>query len=188
NEEKEEIRGKEFVIREKLYMRNTGILFMEFLGRTVFIPVIEIEIDRFKEDWGWFGKTIGIYVGTNALLEKISPGIKGARVMKQNIGEMIAQKEPIVKVFSRYQKLVFEEDLGYEEQREQGETKEQSIAKFQEREEFKEDIEHEKQNELGESKEQPIAEYQGRGEFKEDIGMDVCRYWFSRHLTEYYED
>ncbi|OIR55744.1 MAG: uncharacterized protein A8A55_3511, partial [Amphiamblys sp. WSBS2006] len=45
NEEKEEIRKKTFVIREKLYMRNTGILFMELLGNTVFIPVIEIEVD-----------------------------------------------------------------------------------------------------------------------------------------------
>ncbi|OIR57126.1 MAG: uncharacterized protein A8A55_2115, partial [Amphiamblys sp. WSBS2006] len=97
NEEKEEIRGKEFVIREKLYMRNTGILFMEFLGRTVFIPVIEVEIDCCTEDWGGFKKTIGVNVETNALLEKISPGIKGARVMKQNIGEMITQKEPVVK-------------------------------------------------------------------------------------------
>ncbi|OIR56487.1 MAG: uncharacterized protein A8A55_2765, partial [Amphiamblys sp. WSBS2006] len=42
--EKEEAKKKEFVIREKLYMRNTGILFLECLGNTVFIPVIEIEV------------------------------------------------------------------------------------------------------------------------------------------------
>ncbi|OIR55968.1 MAG: uncharacterized protein A8A55_3287, partial [Amphiamblys sp. WSBS2006] len=89
NEEKEKIKKKTFVLREKLYMRNTGIFFMELLGNTVFIPVIEVEVDCCTEDWGGFGKTTGIHIKTNALLEKISPGIKGARVMKQNIGEMI---------------------------------------------------------------------------------------------------
>ncbi|OIR56479.1 MAG: uncharacterized protein A8A55_2772, partial [Amphiamblys sp. WSBS2006] len=49
-QEKEEARKKEFVIRERLYMRNTGILFMECLENTVFIPVIEIEVDCFTKN------------------------------------------------------------------------------------------------------------------------------------------
>ncbi|OIR55728.1 MAG: uncharacterized protein A8A55_3526, partial [Amphiamblys sp. WSBS2006] len=35
--EEEEIKKKEFVIRERLYMRNTGIFFMELLEETIFI-------------------------------------------------------------------------------------------------------------------------------------------------------
>ncbi|OIR58380.1 MAG: uncharacterized protein A8A55_0837 [Amphiamblys sp. WSBS2006] len=184
NEEKEEARKKEFVIRERLYMRNTGILFMELLGNTVFIPVIEIEVDFYTEDWGRFEETIGVHIETNALLEKISPGIKDARKIKQNIGEMITQKESVVKAFSRYQKLLFEEDIEYEEQHELRESEEQPIAECQEYEEIKEDIEYEEQPEPRGSKEKPIPKSQWRGE----IGMDACRYWFSRHLTEFYED
>ncbi|OIR56040.1 MAG: uncharacterized protein A8A55_3214, partial [Amphiamblys sp. WSBS2006] len=130
DQEKEAIRKKVFVIREKLHMRNTGIFFMELLGNTVFIPVIEIEIDCFTEDYG-FGKTTDIHIETNALLEKISPGIKGVEEIKQKIGEMIAQKEPVVKAFSRYPKLVFEEDIEHEEKRETGEEKEQPIKECQ---------------------------------------------------------
>ncbi|OIR56907.1 MAG: uncharacterized protein A8A55_2341 [Amphiamblys sp. WSBS2006] len=153
--EKEEIRGKEFVIRERLYMRNTRILFMELLGETVFIPVIEIEVDCFMENLGRLEKIAGVHVETNALLEKISPGIKSVWEMKQKIGGMIAQKEPVVKVFSRYQKLLFEED-----------------------------IEHEEQPEPRGSKEKPIP----KSQWREEIGMDACRYWFSRYPTEFYED
>ncbi|OIR57129.1 MAG: uncharacterized protein A8A55_2116 [Amphiamblys sp. WSBS2006] len=180
NEEKEEIRGKEFVIREKLYMKNAGILFLELLGNTAFIPVMEVEIDCWKEHWGRFEETIGVHIETNALLEKISPGIKGAGYIKQKIGEMVAQKEPVVKAFSRYPKLVFEEDIEHEEQIELRESEEQAIAEYQE----EEDIEHEEQPEQEESKEQAVTEFQWR----EDIGMDICRYWFSRHPTEFYED
>ncbi|OIR56196.1 MAG: uncharacterized protein A8A55_3058, partial [Amphiamblys sp. WSBS2006] len=39
--EEKEAKKKEFVIRERLHMRNTGIFFLECLGNTVFIPVIE---------------------------------------------------------------------------------------------------------------------------------------------------
>ncbi|OIR57061.1 MAG: uncharacterized protein A8A55_2181 [Amphiamblys sp. WSBS2006] len=183
NEEKEEIRKKVFVIRERLHMRNTGILFMEFLGNTVFIPVIEIEVDCCTEDY-WFGKTTGVHIETNALLEKISPGIKGAGYIKQKIGEMITQKEPVVKAFSRYPKLVFEEDIENEEKHELKESEEKPIAECQDCEEFKEDIGHEEQTEQGETKEKPITKSQGRKE----IGMDACRYWFSRYPTEFYED
>ncbi|OIR58584.1 MAG: uncharacterized protein A8A55_0631, partial [Amphiamblys sp. WSBS2006] len=42
-EEKEEAKKKEFVIRERLYVKNKGIFFLECLGNTVFIPVIEIK-------------------------------------------------------------------------------------------------------------------------------------------------
>ncbi|OIR57037.1 MAG: uncharacterized protein A8A55_2211 [Amphiamblys sp. WSBS2006] len=150
DQEKEEIRKKTFVIREKLYMRNTGIFFMVFLGENNFIPVIEIEVNCFTGKLGGFEKTTGIHIETNALLGKISPGIKSVWKIKQKIREMITQKEPVVKAFSIYQKLVFEEDIEYEEKHEQ------AVAKLQ--------------------------------EFKEDIGMDICRYWFSRHLTDYYED
>ncbi|OIR56513.1 MAG: uncharacterized protein A8A55_2740 [Amphiamblys sp. WSBS2006] len=183
-EEKEEAKKKEFVIRERLYMKNTGIFFMELLKKTVFIPVIEIEIDCCTEDWGWFGKTTGIHVETNALLWKICLEIKDTGEIKQNIREMIAQKEPVVKAFSRYPKLLFKEDIEYEEQHELKESKEQPITKPQDCEEFKEDIEHEEQYEQGESKEQPIT----KSQWREEIGMDACRYWFSRYPTEYYED
>ncbi|OIR55622.1 MAG: uncharacterized protein A8A55_3632, partial [Amphiamblys sp. WSBS2006] len=60
--EKKEIKKKVFVIRERLHMRNTGIFFMELLGKTVFIPVIEIEVDRFTKNWGGLGKTVGYYM------------------------------------------------------------------------------------------------------------------------------
>ncbi|OIR56104.1 MAG: uncharacterized protein A8A55_3148, partial [Amphiamblys sp. WSBS2006] len=132
DQEKEAIRKKVFVIRERLHMRNTGILFMEFLGNTVFIPVIEIEVDFYTEDWGRFGKTTGVHIETNALLGKISPVIKDAGEIKQNIGEMITQKEPVVKVFSRYKKLLFKEDIEYEEHLEQRESKEKPIKEHQE--------------------------------------------------------
>ncbi|OIR56088.1 MAG: uncharacterized protein A8A55_3166, partial [Amphiamblys sp. WSBS2006] len=184
NEEKEAIRKKEFVIREKLYMKNTGILFLELFGNTAFIPVMEVEIDCSQEHWGRFEETIGVHIETNALLEKISPGIKDAGEIKQKIGEMITQKEPVVKVFSRYQKLLFEEDIEHEEQRELRESEEKPIAECQWREEFKEDIGHEEQTEQGETKEKPIT----KSKWCEEIGMDACRYWFSRYLTEYYED
>ncbi|OIR56023.1 MAG: uncharacterized protein A8A55_3231, partial [Amphiamblys sp. WSBS2006] len=97
DQEKEEAKKKEFVIREKLYMKNTGIFFMELLKKTVFIPVIEIEIDCCTEDWGWFEETTGIHVETNALLWKISSEIKDTGEIKQKIGEMITQKDPVVK-------------------------------------------------------------------------------------------
>ncbi|OIR55941.1 MAG: uncharacterized protein A8A55_3313, partial [Amphiamblys sp. WSBS2006] len=87
--EKEEAKKKEFVIREKLYVKNTGILFLECLGNTVFIPVIEIEMDCCMEYWGGFGKTTGIHIKTNALVGNISTE------MKQKIGEMITQKETV---------------------------------------------------------------------------------------------
>ncbi|OIR55818.1 MAG: uncharacterized protein A8A55_3437, partial [Amphiamblys sp. WSBS2006] len=96
-EEKEEAKKKEFVIRERLYMKNTGILFLELLGDTVFIPVIEIEIDCCMEHWGGFEETVGIHIKTNALVENISPEIESAREIKQKIGEMIKQKEAVVK-------------------------------------------------------------------------------------------
>ncbi|OIR55596.1 MAG: uncharacterized protein A8A55_3660, partial [Amphiamblys sp. WSBS2006] len=71
--EKEEAKKKEFVIRESLYMRNTGIFFMELLGNTAFIPVIEIEVDCHTMDLGGFEETTSIHVETNALVESISP-------------------------------------------------------------------------------------------------------------------
>ncbi|OIR56308.1 MAG: uncharacterized protein A8A55_2946, partial [Amphiamblys sp. WSBS2006] len=70
--EEEEIKKKEFVVRERLYMRNTGIFFLELLGETVFISAIEIEVDRCMEYWGGFGKTNGIHIKTNALVGKIT--------------------------------------------------------------------------------------------------------------------
>ncbi|OIR55703.1 MAG: uncharacterized protein A8A55_3551, partial [Amphiamblys sp. WSBS2006] len=65
--EKEEAKKKEFVIRERLYVRNTGILFLECLRNTVFIPVIEIEVDCWKEYLGGFWKATDIHIKTNAL-------------------------------------------------------------------------------------------------------------------------
>ncbi|OIR57040.1 MAG: uncharacterized protein A8A55_2208, partial [Amphiamblys sp. WSBS2006] len=148
NEEKEKIKKKVFVIRERLYMKNTGIFFMELLRETVFIPVIEVEVDCFTKDWGRFGKTIGVHVETNALLWNIGPGIKGAGEIKEKIGEMITQKEPVVENKNGYPKLVFKEDLEHEEQREQGESKEQFVAEYQVFEEFRDCLDS---NLLGES-------------------------------------
>ncbi|OIR56139.1 MAG: uncharacterized protein A8A55_3115 [Amphiamblys sp. WSBS2006] len=127
-QEKEEAKKKEFVIREKLYMRNTGIFFLECLGNTVFIPVIEIEVDCWMEYWGGFGKTTGINIETNALVEKINKEIK------QKIGEMIIQKEIVVKGEVGYQKLVFKKDSKHGEQSEPRESEEQPITEYQEQE------------------------------------------------------
>ncbi|OIR55991.1 MAG: uncharacterized protein A8A55_3262, partial [Amphiamblys sp. WSBS2006] len=130
-EEKEEAKKKEFVIREKLYMKNTGIFFMELLKKTVFITVIEIEIDCCTEDWGWFEETTSIHIETNALLGNISPGTKDVGEIEQKIGEMITQKDPVVSAVLGYPKLLFEEDIEHEEQRETGEEKEQPIKECQ---------------------------------------------------------
>ncbi|OIR56368.1 MAG: uncharacterized protein A8A55_2883, partial [Amphiamblys sp. WSBS2006] len=89
-QQQQETKKKEFVIREWLYVRNTGIFFLECLRNTVFIPVVEIEVDCCTKDLGGFGKTVGIHVETNALVGNISPDIK------QMIGEMITQKETVV--------------------------------------------------------------------------------------------
>ncbi|OIR55599.1 MAG: uncharacterized protein A8A55_3655, partial [Amphiamblys sp. WSBS2006] len=80
--EKEKIRKKEFVIRERLHMRNTGIFFLECLGNTVFIPAIEIEVDCWEGSWYGFGKTTGIHVETNALVKNISQKMEGVGKMK----------------------------------------------------------------------------------------------------------
>ncbi|OIR55859.1 MAG: uncharacterized protein A8A55_3396, partial [Amphiamblys sp. WSBS2006] len=118
-EEKEEAKKKEFVIRERLYMRNTGILFLEFLRNTVFIPVIEIEVDCRTNNWGWFGKTTSINIETNALVGNISTEIK------QMIGEIVTQKETAMDNKNGYRKLVFEEDSGHGEQSESEKSSEQ---------------------------------------------------------------
>ncbi|OIR56178.1 MAG: uncharacterized protein A8A55_3076 [Amphiamblys sp. WSBS2006] len=101
---------------------------MECLGNTVFVPVIEIEANCWKEHWGGFDETFGIYIKTNALVENISPKTK------QMIGEMIAQKETVVKTKNGYQKLVFEEDLKHGEQGESEESEEQLITEHQDQE------------------------------------------------------
>ncbi|OIR56538.1 MAG: uncharacterized protein A8A55_2718 [Amphiamblys sp. WSBS2006] len=164
-QEKEEIIGKTFVIREKLYMKNTGVFFVELLGNTVFIPVIEIEIDCCTEDWRGFKKTNDIRVETNALLKSIKTQIKGARYIEKAIQQVIAQKETVVENNSGYPKLVFEEDNNHEEQNEQGESEEQSAAECQIHEVFKEYLKHKEQHGPGESSEQPRIEKQ---EFVED--------------------
>ncbi|OIR58403.1 MAG: uncharacterized protein A8A55_0808 [Amphiamblys sp. WSBS2006] len=138
DQEKEETKKKEFVIREKLYMRNTGIIFLELLGNTIFIPVIEIEINRCMENWGGFGEKTGTHIKTNALVENINKEIGNTREIKQTIGEMITQKEAVVKKEFGYQKLVFEEDSKYGEQRETGESSEELGTEYQVFEEFKE--------------------------------------------------
>ncbi|OIR56702.1 MAG: uncharacterized protein A8A55_2550 [Amphiamblys sp. WSBS2006] len=181
NEEKEKIKKKEFVIRERLYMKNTGIFFMELLGETVFIPVIEIVVDCYTEYWGRFEKTIGVHVETNALLGKISPGIK------QNIEEIVAQKKVVVENKPGYQKLVFEEDPKHEEQRGSEESSEQPGIEYQELEEFKEDPKHEEQNETGESEDQPSTEHQEPC-FKENPKRCSFCYDFSNYRYESYED
>ncbi|OIR56060.1 MAG: uncharacterized protein A8A55_3194, partial [Amphiamblys sp. WSBS2006] len=130
--EKEEAKKKEFVIRERLYMRNTGILFLECLGNTVFIPVIEIEVDRCMEHWGGFEETAGVYIKTNALVGNISPEIERAEKIKEVIKEMIAQKEIVVGSEFGYPKLVFKEDSKHGEQNETGKSEEKPITEYQE--------------------------------------------------------
>ncbi|OIR56029.1 MAG: uncharacterized protein A8A55_3224 [Amphiamblys sp. WSBS2006] len=110
-------------------MRNTGIFFLELLGETVFIPVIEIEVDRCMEHLGVLGKTTGIHVGTNALVENITD-LK----TKQKIGEVVIQKETAVKNEFGYRKLVFKKDSKHEEQSETGESEEQPIAEYKDQE------------------------------------------------------
>ncbi|OIR57485.1 MAG: uncharacterized protein A8A55_1751 [Amphiamblys sp. WSBS2006] len=151
----EEIKKKEFVIRESLYMRNTGVFFLGCLGNTVFIPVIEIEVGGWKENWDGFEETTSIHIDTNALVENnIGPKTK------QKIGEMIIQKETVVEGKPGYQKLVFKEDLWYEEQNEPGESEEQPITKY---------------------KEQELC-------FKEKSKRDLYYYDFSGYLYGDYED
>ncbi|OIR55799.1 MAG: uncharacterized protein A8A55_3455, partial [Amphiamblys sp. WSBS2006] len=126
--EKEETKKKEFVIRERLYVRNTGIFFLECLGNTVFIPVIEIEVDCFTKNWGGFEKTTGIHIETNAVVENIISKIK------QRIREIVTQKKVVVENKFGYPKLVFEEDSKHGEQNETGKSEEKPITEYQERE------------------------------------------------------
>ncbi|OIR56262.1 MAG: uncharacterized protein A8A55_2992, partial [Amphiamblys sp. WSBS2006] len=125
--EKEETKKKEFVIRERLYVRNTGIFFLECLGNTVFIPVIEIEVDCFTKNWGGFEKTTGIHIETNAVVENIISKIK------QRIREIVTQKKVVVENKFGYPKLVFEEDSKHGEQNETGKSEEKPITEYQER-------------------------------------------------------
>ncbi|OIR56469.1 MAG: uncharacterized protein A8A55_2785 [Amphiamblys sp. WSBS2006] len=120
-------------------MRNTGIFFLELLENTVFIPVIEIEVNRCIEHWGGFGKTVGINVGTNALMERIDQEIKGAGEIKQKTGEIVKQKKIVVKKEFGYPKLVFEEDSKHGEQRESEKSGEQPSTGCQMFGAFKED-------------------------------------------------
>ncbi|OIR56609.1 MAG: uncharacterized protein A8A55_2643, partial [Amphiamblys sp. WSBS2006] len=94
---------------------------------------------RCTKDLGRFEETAGVYIETNALVENISPGIESAREMKQKIGEMIAQKETIMKTEVGYQKLVFEEDSKHGEQSETKESSEQLSIESQMFEVFEED-------------------------------------------------
>ncbi|OIR56420.1 MAG: uncharacterized protein A8A55_2836, partial [Amphiamblys sp. WSBS2006] len=164
-QEKEEAKKKEFVIRERLYMKNTGIFFLECLGNTVFIPVIEIEVDCRTNNWGGFGKTTGINIETNALVGNISPE------MKQKIGEMITQKETVVDNEFGYPKLVFEEDSKHGEQNGTGKSSEQPITNYQEldlEKLIKKYTGDEEQRESEESSEQPSTGCQASDEiFKE---------------------
>ncbi|OIR56220.1 MAG: uncharacterized protein A8A55_3034 [Amphiamblys sp. WSBS2006] len=184
---KEEAKKKEFMIRERLYMRNTGIFFLVFLGNTVFIPVIKIEVDRCMKNCGRFGKTTGIHVETNALVGNISPEIENAGEMKQKIGEIVTQKETAMKKEVGYQKIVFKEELEYEEQNEPGESEEQPSTGCQILEEFKEDLKHEEQREPEESSKQPSTEYQELC-FQERSKRHLYCYDFSNYLYGNYED
>ncbi|OIR56382.1 MAG: uncharacterized protein A8A55_2871, partial [Amphiamblys sp. WSBS2006] len=160
--EKEETKKKEFVIRERLYMRNTGIFFLECLGNTAFIPVIKIEVDCCMEYLGGFEETIGIHVETNVLVEKIDPQIK------QKIGGMIAQKKIVVKNEFGYQKVVFEEDSKHGEQSESKKSNEQPITGCQELEEFKEYCKYEELRETEKPSEKPSM---GSQTFKEEYSL-----------------
>ncbi|OIR56486.1 MAG: uncharacterized protein A8A55_2767 [Amphiamblys sp. WSBS2006] len=167
----EKTKKKKFVIRERLYMRNTGIFFLELLGETVFIPVVEIEVDRWKEHWGRFEETAGINIKTNALVENISPEIESAGEIKQKIGEMAIQKKTVMKNEFGYQRLVFEEDSKHGEQNETGESEEKPITECQILEEFKEYCKYEEQRESEESNEQPTTGFQMFGGFKEGYSL-----------------
>ncbi|OIR57450.1 MAG: uncharacterized protein A8A55_1789 [Amphiamblys sp. WSBS2006] len=170
-EEKEETKKKEFMIREELYMRNTEIFFLEFLGNTVFIPVIKIEVNRCMEHWGGFEETTSIHIETNAFVEKINQEIENTGEIKQKIGEMMIQKETVVKTEFGYQKLVLKEYSKHEEQGEPEESEDQPITEYQELEEFKEYCRYEEQRGRGESSEQPITGCQVFGAFKKDYSL-----------------
>ncbi|OIR58411.1 MAG: uncharacterized protein A8A55_0807 [Amphiamblys sp. WSBS2006] len=119
-------RSKEEGIRDK-----GEAVYAKHIGNTVFIPVIKIEVDCCTENWGWFEEITGIHFKTDALAENNID-----HKIKQKIGEMITQKETVVKKEFGYQKLVFEEDSKHREQRETGESNEQPSTGFQA---FKED-------------------------------------------------
>ncbi|OIR55787.1 MAG: uncharacterized protein A8A55_3467 [Amphiamblys sp. WSBS2006] len=153
-------------------MRNTGILFMECLENTVFIPVIEIEVDCFTKNWGGVEKTNSIHIGTNALVENISPGIASAGEIKQTIREIVTQKKVVVDNNFGYQKLVFEEDFRHGEQNETGESAEKPITEYQERELeklIKKYTGDEEQRESKKSSEQPRTGCQASDEMLEEI-------------------
>ncbi|OIR57483.1 MAG: uncharacterized protein A8A55_1752 [Amphiamblys sp. WSBS2006] len=179
---KEETKKKEFGIRERLYMRNTGILFLELLGNTVFIPVIKIEVDRCMKHLDWVEETVGIHIETNALVENnIDPKIK------QKIGEIVTQKETVVENKFGYQKLVFKKDFKGEEQSDPEESNDQHSTECQVFEEFKEDPGYEEKNGLRESEEQPITEYKELC-FREKTKRYLYCYDFSNYLYGDYED
>ncbi|OIR56694.1 MAG: uncharacterized protein A8A55_2558 [Amphiamblys sp. WSBS2006] len=166
DQEKEEAKKKEFAIREKLYMKNTGIFFLECLGNTVFIPVIKIEVDCWKEHWGRFEETTDIHIETNILVRNISPEIEGAVEIKQVIGEMVAQKKVVVDNKLGYPKLAFEE---YSKHGEQSEAEEQPSTEYQILEEFKEYCKYEEQRESEKSSEQPSIGSQASDEMLKEF-------------------
>ncbi|OIR56692.1 MAG: uncharacterized protein A8A55_2557, partial [Amphiamblys sp. WSBS2006] len=166
-EEKEKAKKKEFVIRERLYMRNTGIFFLECLGNTAFIPVVKIEINHFLKKWGRFGKITGIHVETNALV-----GNNNDPQIKQTIREMITQKKTVVKNETGYPKLVFEEDFRHGEQSEMGKSSEQPITNYQEldlEKLIKKYTGDEGKRESKKSSEQPRTSCQASDEMLEEI-------------------
>ncbi|OIR55846.1 MAG: uncharacterized protein A8A55_3409, partial [Amphiamblys sp. WSBS2006] len=151
---------------------NTGILFLECLRNTVFIPVIEIEVDCCMEYWGGFGKTTGIHIKTNALVGSISPGIEDVWGIKQTIREIVTQKKVVVKNEVGYPKLVFEEDSKHGEQNETGESAEKPNTEYQERDLeklIKKYTGDEEQRESEESSEQPSTGCQASDEMLEEI-------------------
>ncbi|OIR55812.1 MAG: uncharacterized protein A8A55_3442 [Amphiamblys sp. WSBS2006] len=118
------------------------------------------------EHWGGFEETAGVYIKTNALVGNISTE------MKQKIGEMITQKETVVKNEAGYPKLVFEEDSKHGEQNEAGESSEQPSTEYQERELeklIKKYTGDEEQRESEESSEQPSTGCQASDEMLEEI-------------------
>ncbi|OIR57085.1 MAG: uncharacterized protein A8A55_2162 [Amphiamblys sp. WSBS2006] len=186
---REKTKKKKFVIRERLYMRNTGIFFFELLGNTVFIPVIEIEVDCYTKDLGRFEETTGINIKTNALVEKFNHQIK------QMMGEIVIQKKTVMKNEFGYQRLVFEEDSKHGEQNETGELEEQPITGCQMLKDFKEYCKYEEQRESEESNEQPSTGSQMFGGFKEDysllegsLDMQIPEDLFSPEESDFLQD
>ncbi|OIR58455.1 MAG: uncharacterized protein A8A55_0769 [Amphiamblys sp. WSBS2006] len=112
--EQEEVKKKKFVIGQRLYMRNSGVLFLLFLGEKNYIPEIEIEFDSYLQDWRCLRKGLGKrslgenYVETNFfLMVYAGPNMGG---IENLIEKIIRQKRIVLGTVSGHPTLVFDQE------------------------------------------------------------------------------